>query len=101
MNDIDRLLGAIYGHVHSNHEMADDLQHTIRRKREQRDAQMQKLLHYEGPDKDTRSIPEQSSLEWSMNPQSFWERVGSRTNVQPDPQVEVVCSFLHATGDGA
>lgn len=101
VNDIDRLLGAIYGHVQSNHEMADDLKHTIKRKRAQREAQMQKLLDYGGPDKETRSILDQSSFEWSMNPQKFWERVGSRSNTQPDPQAEVVCSFLHATGDGA
>ena len=101
VNDIDRLLGAIYGHVRSNQEIADDLQHTIRRKTEQREAQMQKLLHYNGPDKETRSILEQCSFEWSINPQSFGERVRSPSNAQSDPQVEVVRSFLHATGDGA
>ena len=101
MDDVDRILSALYGHVRSNDEMADSLVHTIRRKREKREAQVYRLLQYKGPDVETKRVLQQSFAEWSTQPQRFWERVGRCSDAFSDPQVEIVLSFLQAIGDDA
>lgn len=101
MDEIDRLLAAVYGHLQSQKHVKDNLQHKLHRKAEQREVQISKLLQYKGPDVDTINVLEQCSMEWLACPQRFWEHASFGSQAHSDPQVEVIRSFLHAAGDGA
>lgn len=101
MDELDRLLAAVHGHLHSQKHVKDALHHRVQRKGEQKENQMRMLLHYQGPDGDTINVLEQCSTEWSLHPQRFWKHANFSSQAHSDPQVEVIRSFLHAVGDGA
>jgi hypothetical protein len=100
-HQIDELLEGIYTILDQDRTLSRLVRFNIKQKNHGDKSRFDKFFQFSGPDQVTRALLGQHSTVWMNNPDSFWNNSSINFTSYPDPQMQIVGTYVQAERNDA
>lgn len=91
---LDTLLETVQNLMERDKGMSKKMKLHIRKKGHNERARIAKLLHFKGPDDDTRRLLDRYKASWVKNPSEFWQHPAANNASSVQPLARIFAYYL-------